>query len=79
MSFHNGFPRHQINKPGAAVTTRDITLKIPETLEIFRKPGNATSQSVIMAAFKIGLLTIYGTKKHNKKLPVRTEVSGGAV
>ena len=39
-----------INKLGAAVITRDITLTIPGACEIFRKPGNATSHSVIMAA-----------------------------
>ena len=32
------------------------------------KPGIATCQSVIMAAYKIGLLTIYGTKKHKEKI-----------
>jgi phosphoenolpyruvate-protein kinase (PTS system EI component) len=47
-------------------TTTDITLTIPETLEIIMNPGNATSHSVIMAAYKFEMLTIYGTKKHNK-------------
>jgi len=47
---------------------RDITLPIPETLEIIRKPGNATSQRVITAAYKTGLLTIYGIKKVKKKI-----------
>jgi hypothetical protein len=45
-------------KQAAAVKTREITLTIPETLEIIRKPGNVTCQTVIMAAYKIGLLTI---------------------
>jgi hypothetical protein len=40
----------KISKQAAAGTTRYITLTIPETLEIIRKLGNATSQSVIMAA-----------------------------
>ena len=40
----------KISKQAAAGTTRDITLTIPETFEIIRKPGNATCQSVIMAA-----------------------------
>jgi hypothetical protein len=40
----------KISKQAAAGTTRDITLTIPETLEINRKPGNATCQTVIMAA-----------------------------
>jgi hypothetical protein len=40
---------HKISKLGAAVITRDITLTIPGTCEIFRKPGSATA-SVIIAA-----------------------------
>jgi hypothetical protein len=40
----------KISKLGAAVITRDITLTIPGTCEIFRKPTSATSHSVIMAA-----------------------------
>ena len=79
LSFHNGFQRNKISKLGAAVITRDITSIIPETLEIFRKSGSGTSQSIIMAAYNTGLLTIYGIKKHNKKLPVRILVSTGAV
>jgi len=38
-----------------AGTTRDITLTIPDTLEIIRKPGSTTNQSVIRAPYKIGL------------------------
>jgi hypothetical protein len=57
----------KICKLQATGTTRDITLTIPETLEIIRKPGSATSQSVIMAVHKIGLLTIYGIQKHKKR------------
>jgi hypothetical protein len=38
------------SKLGAAVITRDITLTIPGTHEIFRKPGGATSHTVIMAS-----------------------------
>jgi len=38
----------KISKLEAAIITRDI--KIPGTHEIFRKPGSATSHSVIMAA-----------------------------
>jgi len=41
----------KINKQAADGTTRDITLTIPETLEIIRKLANATCQSVIMAAY----------------------------
>jgi hypothetical protein len=61
----------KISKQAAAGTTTDVTLTITETLEIIRKPGSATSQNVIMAAHKFELLTIYGTKKHKKKLHVR--------
>jgi hypothetical protein len=71
--------RPKIYKQKVAGTTRDITSTIPETLEIIMKPGNATSQRVIMAAYNRGLLTIYGMKKHKKKLPVRTWVSTGTV
>jgi len=37
------------------------------------------SQSVIMAEYMIGLLTIYGTKKRKEKSPVRTRFSTGTV
>jgi hypothetical protein len=69
----------KISKQAAAGITRDITFTISETLEIIRKPGSATSQSVIMAAYKIGLLNTHGTQKHKKKLPVRNLVSRSAV
>jgi len=59
----------RISKLGEAGTTRHITITITETLEIVRKPGNATSQSVIMAAYNTGLLTIYGIKKQRKNYP----------
>jgi hypothetical protein len=49
-----------------AAGTRHITLRITETLEIVRKRGSATSQSVITAVYNTGLLTIFGTKKHKK-------------
>ena len=48
----------KISKLEAAVITRDITLTIPGTHKIFRKPTNATSHSVIMAAQNTGLLTL---------------------
>jgi hypothetical protein len=48
----------------AVVGTRDITLIITETLEIIR---NASSQNVIIAAYKIRLLTIYSLKKQEEK------------
>jgi hypothetical protein len=58
----------KISNQGAAGTTRHITFTIPETLDIIRKPGNSTSQNVIMAAHKIGFLNIYGIKKQKKKI-----------
>ena len=53
----------KISKQTGAGTTRHITFTIPETLEIIMKPGSATFQSVIMAAYEIGLLAICGIKK----------------
>jgi len=41
---------NKISKLGAAVITRDITLRFPGTSEIFMKPGSAKSHSVKMAA-----------------------------
>jgi len=35
----------------AATGTSHITVAIPQTIEIIRNPGNATSQSDIMAAY----------------------------
>jgi hypothetical protein len=58
----------RISKLGVSGTTRHITITITETLEIVRKPGSATSQSVIMVAYNTGLLTIYGIKKHKEKI-----------
>ena len=57
----------KISKQGAAGTITDITLTIPETLEIIRKSRSATSQSITMAAYDNGFLTNYGIKKHKKK------------
>jgi hypothetical protein len=50
MSYNNGSQKPKIRKQAAAGATTDITLTIPETLEIIRKPGNAICQSVIMTA-----------------------------
>ena len=47
----------KISKHTVAGTTRDMIWTILDTLEIVRKPGIATSHSIIMAAYKIGLLT----------------------
>jgi len=49
---------YKMSKQTAAGTARHVTLTIPETLEIIMKPGSATFQSVIMAAYETGLLTI---------------------
>jgi len=57
----------KISKQSAAGITRDIIFTIPETLEIIRKARSATSQSVIMAVYNRGLLTIYSIKKHKEK------------
>jgi hypothetical protein len=70
---------HKISKQAAAVKTRDITLTIPETFEIIRKPGSGICHSVITAAYKIGWWTIYDKKKHKKNSPVTTSVSRGTV
>jgi len=53
----------KIFKQTAAGTARHTTFTISETLEIITKPGSATFQSVIMAAYEIGLLAICGIKK----------------
>jgi hypothetical protein len=53
----------KISKHAAAGITRHITFTIPEIFEIIMKPGSATCQSVIMAAYEIEKFTIYSTKK----------------
>ena len=67
-------PKETKRSKQAAFGTRDITLIIPETNEIIRKLGNATSQCVIMAAYKIGLLAMYGIKKHKEKITCNSSV-----
>jgi len=57
----------KISKQGAGGTIQDITLTFPETFEIIRKSGSATTQSIIMAAYNTGFLTNYNVKKHKKK------------
>jgi hypothetical protein len=57
-----------ISKKAVAGKTRHITLTIPETLEIITKPGSATDQSIVLGAYKIGLLTIYGKKRHRERI-----------
>jgi len=54
----------KISKQAVSRTTWHITFTIAETLEIILKPQSATSQTVIMAAYKIELLTICSTEKH---------------
>jgi len=49
----------KISKQGTAGTIRDTVLTIPETPEIIRKPGNATSHSIIMAAYNTEFLIKY--------------------
>ena len=56
----------KISKQAVAGKTRDITLTIPETLEIIWNTSSATNQSTIMVAYKIGLLTTYFIKKLGK-------------
>ena len=48
----------KISKQTAVGTTRHITLTIPEAFEIIMKPGSATCQCVIMAAYSNGILAI---------------------
>jgi hypothetical protein len=52
LSCYYGSQRMQ-SKQAAAGTTMDITLKIPETLEIIWRAGSPTSQCIIMAAYKM--------------------------
>jgi hypothetical protein len=62
------FKEPNINKQAAAVLTTDVALKIPETLNIIRNPGNATTHNSIMVSIRLGLLTNYGIKKHKIKI-----------
>jgi hypothetical protein len=57
----------KISKKAAAGTKRDITFTIPDTLEIVWKPGNATSQNVIMAAYKIWIVDYAWYKETQEK------------
>jgi hypothetical protein len=50
LSYGNGSQRTQRSKQAVAGITRHITFTITETFKIIRKPGNATNQSIIMAA-----------------------------
>jgi hypothetical protein len=61
----------KISKLVAAVITRDLTLIIPRTHEIFSKM-EVLQASVIMAPQNTALFTIYGITKHNKKSPIQT-------
>ena len=55
----------KICKQAVAGTTRHITLTIPDTLEIIRKPGSATSESVIITPRTIDLLHYTQTQGKN--------------
>jgi len=69
------FPKEpKIGKQAAAGITRHTTITIPGTLEIIKKPGRATIQSVNIAAYMIGLLTIYSTKKYKEKITCKNLV-----
>jgi len=58
----------KISKQGAAGTITDITLTIPATLKIIRKPEIATSQSIIVAAHDTEFFNNYGKRKRTKKI-----------
>ena len=62
----------KISKQAVVGTTMDMTLIITQTLETIRKTGSATSHSVTIAAYNIGLLTICGIRNKRKKLRIRT-------
>jgi hypothetical protein len=47
----------KISKQAVDGATRDMILIIVEKLEIVWRPGSATSHHIIMAAYRIGLLT----------------------
>jgi hypothetical protein len=47
----------KISKQGVAGITTHIILTIMETLDIIKKSGGVRTQSIIMAAHQIGLLT----------------------
>jgi hypothetical protein len=57
----------KISKLGFAGKTRDITITIPDTLEIIRKSGSSTCQGIIMPAQNSGFLNTCGVEKHKKK------------
>jgi hypothetical protein len=68
LTYYNVLHKTKICKLGTAGTTMDKTLTIPDTLEIIRKPGNATRKSVIMAPHNTGVFNIYGINKHKEKI-----------
>jgi hypothetical protein len=63
LSYYNGSQRIQNKQTGNCSYNKEHNMHNPETLEIIRKPGSATSQSIFMAAYKIELLNTYGIKK----------------
>ena len=62
----------KISKLGAAVITRDITLTIPGTHEIFRKPGSATSDSHYGSIKQCTVDCLWYKETQKKESPVRT-------
>jgi len=58
----------KISKDAAAGKTRDIILTIPKTLDIIRKPGSATNQNFIMAAYDNGFWTNCGIRKQRERI-----------
>ena len=67
----------KISKQAAASATGDIKFTIPVTLEIIRRPGNATSYSATIPVHTIGLLTIYGIKKYKDKINSKNYLING--
>jgi hypothetical protein len=58
----------EISTKAAAGITRVITFTIPKDTKNYSDPVRSTCQSVIIAACKIGLLIICGTKKHKARI-----------
>jgi hypothetical protein len=64
QSKYNSSKKNKISKNAGPGKTRDITLIIPDTLEIIWKPDSAIYQNIIMVAYRNILLTNYAIKKH---------------
>jgi hypothetical protein len=74
LSYCNDSQAYKIGKQAATGLKSHLKFTVLRTIEIIsrdtrnNKTGRATSQSVITIAHTIGLLTIYGIKKHKKKI-----------